>query len=158
MALPAFGTAPWWGLCALRRRRLARKFPDGKVSAHFRYQEFQTKDGTPIPLRAVPGLQRLCREQLEPMRARFGTVHVLSGYRHRKYNKSIGGASQSYHIWDEHPLEPAADLVFASGSPGEWAAYARKLRGTGGGGVGLYPTSGFVHVDVRRSKADWSGR
>lgn len=147
------------GLRAWRRRKLARILPDGKVSPHFRYQEFACRDGTPIPVKAVPGLKKHCVRFLEPMRAKFGACHVVSGYRHERYNASIGGAKDSQHDWDKHPTGNATDLIFASGRPVDWAAYARELRKkTGGtGGIGTYPKQGFVHVDSRASQADWSG-
>lgn len=150
----------WKDLMALRKRGLKKKFPDGHVSKHFTYAEFFTHDGTPIPLRAIAGLQALCRDVLEPMRAKFGPAFVLSGYRHREYNASIGGARNSQHIWDEGPGSVAADLRFAKGSPKEWASYARLLRAKkkgAPGGVGQYDVQGFVHVDNRTYTADWSG-
>jgi uncharacterized protein YcbK (DUF882 family) len=72
----------------------------------------------------------------------------------------IGGARHSQHI-DEHDFESvAADLRFAKGTPAQWAAEAKRLRTKnlrGKGGVGRYDRSGFVHVDNRGYKADWSG-
>jgi uncharacterized protein YcbK (DUF882 family) len=148
-------------LKAWRRWRLKRLLPDGKVSPHFRYAEFATKDGTPIPVRALPGLRELCRDFLEPMRERFGPAHVMSGYRHRAYNAKIGGARNSFHIWDEHPTDCASDVIFATGTPDEWGEEARELRARkrgGRGGVGVYPWHGFIHMDVREYQADWRGR
>ena len=148
---------PW--LRAWRRRELNRRLPDGKVSAHFRHIEFWCKDGTPIPTKAIPGLQAHCRRFLEPLRAQFGTCTVMSGYRHEAYNRSIGGATDSQHDWDKHPAGCATDLIFARGTPDEWGKAAAALRGkTGGtGGIGVYPRQGFVHVDSRNVRADWRG-
>lgn len=70
-------------------------------------------------------------------------VRVVSAYR-------AGGASQ-------HARGRAADIVLPGVDDAKLAAYARSLGGTG---VGLYPRSGFVHVDVRESPhywVDWSG-
>lgn len=144
-------------LRAFRRHKLAQMYPNGKVSAHFRYQEFATKDGTPIPIKACPGLEKHCRRFLEPMRRRFGACHVLSGYRHERYNISIGGAVDSRHDWDKHPDATATDLTFANGTPAEWGAYAAEIRSGGGGGIGVYRKQGFVHIDSRRQRADWVG-
>jgi hypothetical protein len=157
--LPKFGSSAWRRLMAERRRRLKKMFPTGKVSPHFTYQEFATHDGTPIPIRAVGGLQALCKDFLEPMRRKFGPAFVLSGYRHRTYNAAIGGARNSVHIWDETPSSVAADMRFAKGTPAQWAAEAKRLRRARGkgGGVGTYPRMGFVHVDNRTYNADWSG-
>jgi hypothetical protein len=144
---------------AYRRTQLRRRLRDGRVSPHFRAIEFATKDGSPIPIRALPGIKRHANRFLEPMRARFGPCHVVSGYRHKAYNRSIGGATDSRHDWDRHPDATATDLVFADGTPEQWAAELRRLRAqTGGtGGIGVYPRSGFVHVDSRPYAADWSG-
>jgi hypothetical protein len=146
-------------LRAYRRRKLAKMFPNGKISAHFRYQEFACHDGTPIPIRAVPGIQAHTRRYLEPLRAKFGPCHVLSGYRHERYNISIGGAKDSQHDWDKHPQGTATDLTFARGTPSDWAREAMRIRNaTGGtGGVGLYTHQGFLHLDSRPKRADWVG-
>ena len=96
---------------------------------------------------------------LEPMRAKFGSCVVLSGYRHRAYNRRIGGAMFSQHIYDVTPGTVAADVRFARGGPRNWGAYAKELRGKyrKGGGIGIYIASDFVHVDNRTYNADWSG-
>ena len=144
---------------ARRARRAAMprpKKPDpGQLSPHFHVKEFACHDGTPVPKCAYDALRRLCVIVLEPMRQKFGPCRVLSGYRHREYNRSIGGARYSQHIYDDGPESVAADVRFAKGSPKEWAAYADKLLPRGG--VGRYDRSGFVHVDNRSYKARWKG-
>lgn len=122
-----------------------------RASKHFLIREFDCRDGTPVPKAAHAGVRRLCEQVLEPMRQQFGACHVTSGYRHRAYNAAIGGATASYHIYDLHPDEPAADVTFQRGTPAQWAAYARRL---GKGGVGQYAT--FVHVDLG-PRRDWWG-
>ena len=152
-------SAAWKNLMKVRREGLKKRYPKGYVSKNFRYIEFQTHDGTPIPLRACKGLEDLCKEFLEPMRARFGSCFVLSGYRHYQYNMGIPGAvNNSQHDWDQTPGSVACDLRFSKGSPKDWAAYARQLRNKMGyGGVGRYDRSNFVHVDNRPYIADWKG-
>ena len=118
--------------------------------------EFDCHDGRKVPAAAVPALKRLCRDVLEPMRAKFGPCRVLSGYRPADYNQKIGGARYSQHIYELTPDSVAADVRFQQGSPKEWAAYARKLLGKKGG-VGRYDRSGFVHADNRPYRADWHG-
>jgi hypothetical protein len=63
-----------------------------------------------------------------------------------------------------HPLQQVDRwgvlLRFDKGTPAQWAAFARGLRASknnGNGGVGRYDHSGFVHVDNRGYKADWTG-
>lgn len=126
--------------------------PGDVLTPHFRMEEFDCKDGTPVPRVAVPALKRLCVDYLEPLRAQFGPAHVMSGYRHRAYNARIGGARFSQHIYDDTPTSVAADLIFSRGRPTQWAHAADKL---GAGGVGTYPS--FVHIDNRVGRARWTG-
>ena len=159
--VPRYGTVRWYALIKWRKAELKKKLPDGKLSPHFRYQEFATRDGTPIPVKAIPALKRHCQVYLEPMREKFGPCHILSAYRHQHYNRSIGGASNSFHIYDDHPGAPATDLSFVSGTPADWYAEAKRIRDKidgGKGGIGYYPRMGFVHVDRRPYRADWSGK
>lgn len=136
----------WW------RRRGVR------LSPHFTVHEFNCHDGSVVPINSGAALVRLCRDYLEPMRAKFGACHVLSGYRHRVYNAGIGGARNSQHIYEETPDSVAADVRFARGNPREWAEFAYDLRRRlGKGGIGVYMRSGFVHVDNRPYRADWRG-
>lgn len=123
------------------------------VAPHFLLREFHCKDGTPVPAAAVPGVRRLAKEVLEPMRAKFGSCTVHSGYRTESYNAKVAGKGKSRHLYHEFPAEPAADVTFPNGTPAQWAAEAdRLLRGRGG--VGVYPT--FVHCDIRAAAARWT--
>jgi hypothetical protein len=126
----------------------------GQITPHFKLEEFHCHDGTHVPSAALPGLLRLCREVLEPLRAKFGVCRVNSGYRTAAYNKKIGGAPNSQHIYDIEPASVAADVRLASGTPAQWAAEADRLL-AGRGGVGRY--SSFVHVDNRPNRARWVG-
>jgi uncharacterized protein YcbK (DUF882 family) len=69
-------------------------------------------------------------------------LRVISGYRTPKK----GGGSN-------HGKGRAMDLVVPGTADADVAAYARTL---GFVGVGIYPTSGFVHVDVRDRSYFWS--
>jgi hypothetical protein len=138
-------------------RRVVARLPsrraedDSQLSPHFRLEEFHCKDGTRVPKASIPALRALCRDVLEPLRERFGSCEVMSGYRHRAYNVRIGGARYSQHIYDDHPKSVAADLVFGRGRPSDWADAAEPLCARGG--LGRYP--GFIHVDNRGHKARW---
>jgi uncharacterized protein YcbK (DUF882 family) len=123
-----------------------------QLSPHFNLEEFRCHDGVAVPPHAVRALKGLCVRFLEPLRARFGPVMVMSGYRHRRYNAAIGGAGRSHHVYDWWLSSPAADVACETGEPEEWAAFLRKL---GARGVGTYDT--HVHVDARRSPAYWTG-
>ena len=152
--------APGWDALMKKRRNFWSKQENNLLTEHFKATEFYTHDGSAVPIVARNALVRLCEDFLEPMRTKFGTAIVLSGYRHEAYNAKIGGARHSQHIY-EHDFESvAADMRFATGTPNAWAKEANRLRtkNTGGkGGIGTYVRSGFVHVDNRGYKADWSG-
>ena len=126
-----------------------------RLSPHFVLAEFHCKDAqrTPVPAAAIPALKRLVTEVLEPMRGKFGTCTVHSGFRTDAKNAQVGGAGQSQHLYHRTPNDVAADVTFASGTPQEWAAEGDRLLPQGG--VGRYKT--FVHVDNRTSRARWTG-
>lgn len=121
---------------------------DVRLSAHFTSKEFNCKNGQRVPKAAIPALRELCVQFLEPMRAEFGVCHVLSGYRPRLYNASVGGAKYSQHIYELTPASVAADTMYAKGNPRTWAVKARAIANRRKeGGVGQYDKQGFVHID-----------
>ena len=130
-----------------------------QLSAHFNVSEFDCRDGTKVPQRDHDGLAYLCRTFLEPLRKKYGPVHVNSGFRTRSYNARIGGASNSYHVYTSHDgNDQAADITCARGRPSDWHRTANAIRANkrgGKGGLGLY--SNFLHIDVRDYKSDWRG-
>lgn len=67
-------------------------------------------------------------------------VKVTSGYRCPVHNRNIKGAPQSRHMQGQ-----AVDLVVEGVSP---TAVAKVADQVGLGGIGIYATSGFTHVDV----------
>lgn len=122
-----------------------------RLSPHFRWREFRDwHTGALPPTSTHHAVERLCRNVLEPLRARFGVCTVHSGYRTRATNESVGGARHSHHIYTEHQDSPAADVSFARGTPAEWHAAADRL---GVGGLGKYPT--HIHVDQRSGRSRW---
>jgi uncharacterized protein YcbK (DUF882 family) len=130
-----------------------------RLSANFTVEEFDCHDGTKIESRDYEGLKALCEIYLEPLRSKFGTVTVNSGFRTPSYNESIGGASNSYHIYTYHNgNDQASDVMCVKGTPSDWHAFLNNIRQTkrgGNGGLGLYPT--FVHVDMRDYPSSWKG-
>lgn len=73
----------------------------------------------------------------------FEPVDVLSGYRSRGTNDSTEGAAKnSYHM-----RAGAVDLRIR-GVPADYLARLAQLLKSGG--VGFYPSSNFIHVDVGR--------
>jgi uncharacterized protein YcbK (DUF882 family) len=63
-------------------------------------------------------------------------IEVISGYRNQR-------KQTSYHYKGS-----ATDIRIAGVSPKKLRAFAETLD-TGGMGIGIYPRSGFVHVDIR---------
>jgi uncharacterized protein YcbK (DUF882 family) len=130
-----------------------------RLSPHFTVEEFDCHNGAKVMKRDYNGLEYLCKTYLEPLRKKYGRVTIHSGYRTRAYNASIGGASQSFHIYTIHDgNDQAADVSCSKGSPRQWHATLNSIRSkkrSGKGGLGLY--SSFVHVDIRDYPANWQG-
>jgi uncharacterized protein YcbK (DUF882 family) len=130
-----------------------------RLSKHFTVEEFDCHDGTKVQPRDYNGLEFLCRKYLEPLRKKYGSVTIHSGFRTPSYNRSVGGAPNSYHIYTVHDgNDQAADISCARGRPRDWWGtlnWIRNNRRAGKGGLGLYST--FVHCDIRDYKADWRG-
>jgi len=67
------------------------------LSEHFRREEFER--GGPMPDAVVPAYEFLCRDLLEPIRARFlKPLKITSGYRSSGKNTGIGGSEKSQHV------------------------------------------------------------
>jgi uncharacterized protein YcbK (DUF882 family) len=130
-----------------------------RLSRHFVVEEFDCKDGTKVQQRDYNGLEYLCRTYLEPLRKKYGAVTVHSGFRTPSWNRKVGGASNSFHVYTAHDgNDQAADVSCARGRPSDWHRTLTALRASkrnGRGGLGLYAT--FVHCDIRDVRADWRG-
>jgi hypothetical protein len=88
------------------------------LATHFTLGEMvatshRTIDNNP-PAEVIERLRVLCNDFLEPLRARFGSLNITSGFRCRNLNTVIGGASDSAHMYgcaaDLVPLAPGASL------------------------------------------------
>lgn len=121
-----------------------------RLSPHFDSAEFRSHDGARTPSRQLHWLRRLCIDYLEPLRASFGPVRILSGYRSVAHNHQVGGAPASYHTRIRDRRGAAADVACARGTPAEWYAF---LDARGAPGLGSYAS--WVHVDNRAGRARW---
>ena len=130
-----------------------------RLSKNFVVEEFDCHDGTKVMKRDYNGLEYLCRQFLEPLRKKYGRVTINSGFRTVSWNRKVGGASKSFHVYTIHDgNDQAADIKCAKGGPRDWHRtlnWIRNKKRNGRGGLGLYST--FVHVDLRDFKADWRG-
>ena len=120
---------------------------DGSVrlSEHFKVYEFRCKDNTdPIFISGdlVAILERIRNHFKKP-------VVINSGYRNVAYNRMIGGAKNSMHMYGL-----AADIHINGVSPKEIASFAETLMPYYGG-IGIYDN--FCHIDVRYVKSRWNG-
>lgn len=83
---------------------------------------------------------------------------ITNGFRHPKFNKEVGGASQSRHIMGE-AVDITARDINGDGKINEEdktiiAKTAEMVVGNSGG-VGLYPGTLSIHIDTRGYKARW---
>jgi hypothetical protein len=146
---------------ALARVRARRKKINERMdrpSPHFAFAEFDCRNGQELPKAAEPAVKEWCERIGEPLRERFGPVHINSGYRPAAYNASVEGEPNSIHIYDypgRNFRSVAVDVTCDSGSPADWYAFvAGKADGRG-----VYGT--FIHADTRGQigwqDATWSG-
>ena len=135
-----------------------------RLSPHFTVEEFDCHDGTRVPASAHAALRTWCKAWGEPLRAEFGPVRVTSGYRTPSYNRSVGGAPASFHVYSLGSVRGvAADVVPARGSVTAWQMWARRhyvgerwpLVLGRGAAVG-YKGPGFVHLDTGPRRT-WAG-
>lgn len=124
-----------------------KKDGEKKLSSNFRVKEFACKDGSDAVL-VAPRLVMV----LQSIRDHFGApITINSAYRTPQYNAKVGGADQSQHCYGT-----AADITVKGVEVETVAAYARKIM-PDWGGVGIYKTQGFTHIDVRETRSDWNG-
>ena len=116
-----------------------------KLSQNFKANEFRCKDNSDV-IFIAPELVDI----LQTIRNHYGkAVHINSAYRTPTYNKKVGGATYSQHLYGT-----AADIRINGVKPKDLAAYIETLM-PNYGGIGIYPT--FVHVDIRKTKSRWNG-
>jgi hypothetical protein len=124
-----------------------------QVTKNFKLSELEFSD--PIPAEKIASATELL-QNLQIIRDHFQRpIVIISGYRSPERNAAVGGADKSQHLEAK-----AADIKIA-GIPTE-EIYNRidKLISQGKikqGGLGKYIKSGFVHYDVRGTKARWEG-
>lgn len=89
-------------------------------------------------------------DMLQALRDKLGKPLIInSAYRDPDYNKSIGGATNSFHM-----RGMAFDISMANHNPAEFEAAAKEI---GFRGIGHYPASNFMHIDTRPTLTRWTG-
>ena len=130
---------------------------DGQLTANFHLKEWSCKEGggTGVPWDLVDNVKQ-CAANLQILRDEIGKpITLISGWRGPLYNAKIGGAKKSLHLTGK-----AADSRVRGMDPVEVAEVIFSLIDAGKmdqGGVGIYPSSNFVHYDCRGTKARWRG-
>ncbi len=85
---------------------------------------------------------------------------VVNGYRHPAYNQRVGGASQSRHIVGE-AIDLSVGDIDQNGTTNQADKQIvldlldQEVIGSFGG-LGLYPNTQSVHMDVRGYRARWN--
>ncbi len=124
-----------------------------KLSKNFDLYEFRCGIGRPCSCTTIL-VDDLLANYLQQIRDFFGRpVTITSAYRCPSYNRSVGGATGSYHS-----RGMAADIVVTGVPPCIVAAYCESI---GILGIGLYETAAdsyFVHIDTRTYKSFWYGK
>jgi len=123
-----------------------------KLTENFSLQEFDCKDGTPVPQQFVKNV-KLLAEQLQTLRDYIKEPVMItgSGYRTPEHNKRVGGAVNSQHL-----TASGADINAKNYTPRQLSKIIEKLireKKMLQGGIGVY--KGFVHYDIRGTKARW---
>jgi uncharacterized protein YcbK (DUF882 family) len=123
------------------------------MTKNFNIKEFESKDGSKMPSDIFLNMIKLAN-QLQILRDYTGkAITVNSGYRSPKHNAKIGGSLSSQHL-----LGKAADITIEDLKPAEVFMIINELIDMGlmlQGGLGLYEKKGFVHYDIRKTKARW---
>ncbi len=123
-----------------------------KLTKNFTREEFDCKDGTPVPEKYIPNAKEVA-ENLEVLRAEINEPVFItgSGYRTKAHNTKVGGATNSQHL-----TASGADINAKNYTPKQLAKVVEKLIKEGKmkqGGIGVY--AGFLHYDIRGTKARW---
>lgn len=114
-----------------------------KLSPNFTLGEFLAAGDTEPPASVVENL-RLLAQRLQVLRDILGKpIKINSGYRSPAYNKKVGGAAKSMHLFGM-----AVDIQLS-------AADQKLLKlDNWSGGYGKAPT--WCHLDIRAEKARWN--
>ena len=131
-----------------------RHFGAGEFTRYFARERKGVKNSPP-PKRLWKNIVPTLRI-VDELRDSFGkSCTILSSYLSPYYNKAVGGVSSSQHL-----EFTALDITFDDVSPQQVYDLLIEWRKAGKftGGLGIYPSSGFVHIDTRGRNATWKGK
>ena len=89
------------------------------------------------------------------LQQRFETAkpfELICGYRSPQSNAAMHRRSSGVALKSLHMQGQAVDIALPGVKLVQLRDAAKKLRA---GGVGYYPTSGFIHMDIRKKPAYW---
>ena len=124
-----------------------------QLTEHFTVEELGIVPADPV---LMQNALYLCEQLLEPIRAKFGPVHVHDGYRAPAHNFEVGGKEKSYHLYLAG--EAAADIdVKPTAGLSELFDWIRLESGLPFDKVilefGELAGEGCVHLQIDRSNA-----
>ena len=125
-----------------------------QLTKNFNKREFNSKDGARMPNDVFLNVKELANNLQIIRNCINSPMHINSGYRSPAHNKAIGGVSNSQHL-----LGKASDITSRDYSPVQLYSIIEGLIEQGKiseGGLGIY--NGFVHYDIRGTKARWDYR
>jgi uncharacterized protein YcbK (DUF882 family) len=123
-----------------------------QLTKNFYKIEFDCRDNSLMPLDVLDSIKKLAKNLQKVRDILNEPIHINSGYRSESHNKKIGGTKHSKHL-----IGYAADITTMNYTSKELALLFEKLIANGTilqGGLGLY--NGFIHYDIRGSKARWN--
>ena len=109
---------------------------------------------TPAEVKCRDGslmINKQAMDTLQKLRTRWGRpIKINSAYRSPDYNKSVGGATSSYHLQAK-----AFDISTIGWSLEDWKNFEALARQCGFKGFGFY--SNFIHIDIGPAR-EWGTR
>ncbi len=122
--------------------------PESLSEINFLLRDFRNDEVKPIDPRLLDTLHLVSRRLHAS-----SPIHIISGYRSPSTNAKLRARSSGVAQHSLHMEGMAADIRI----PGRDLKHLFHVaKAMGGGGVGYYPKSDFVHVDVGRIR-QWVG-